>query len=360
MDHENRGSEVSMITVKARSPRVIPPRFDYAGVGLVGPDCVLTTASGDLISCDARAAIAITSVTGRSTLLGSTSLSAYGIVVAGIAIRSDGAFVLANRGVSGGVWVMNGAGEIEPLAIEALDGPVPAIGAIATDVFGGLWATTTSPASAFEEKYRVCDRHDDSGCIFRIDSSGIRVTARGLRAPGQICIEGDGKHLLVAEEGGRRILRFRIADRGELSDREEVMRFERDIWPVGIALDQDHGIWITSTMSGRVIRLGGSGDAQTILQDCSESEVADVEEAWRKDRMIPAFTRRLARQSLGGVAGIAFGGTDLRKIVLGSVTQGRCAAFCSPVPGVAPLHWCAKTPPINYGLFAKLAISESC
>ena len=133
---------------------------------------------------------------------------------------------------------------------------------------------------------------------------------------------------------GRKLTRFRVSPDGSLSGRETVAVFGRGTFPDGLTLDAAGGIWITSLVSNRVIRVRPDGSQQLILEDAEEGHVAWVEEAFLSGAMGRPHLDRCAGRALKNISSLAFAGKDRRTAVLGCLLGDALACFPSPVAGL--------------------------
>jgi sugar lactone lactonase YvrE len=97
-------------------------------------------------------------------------------------------------------------------------------------------------------------------CIILIEPDGTaRVAADGIGFPNGSVITDDGATLIVAESYGGRLIAFRIADDGGLSERRVFAQLEGAI-PDGICLDAEGAVWLACPVTGRVLRVRDGGE----------------------------------------------------------------------------------------------------
>lgn len=89
-----------------------------------------------------------------------------------------------------------------------------------------------------------------------------RVAADDLLFANGIAATCDGRTLIVAETRARpgRLSAFTVADDGALSERRTLVEFESTVFPDGIAVDAEDGVWVASPFDGRVLRVSRSGE----------------------------------------------------------------------------------------------------
>lgn len=113
------------------------------------------------------------------------------------------------------------------------------------------------------------DRHkgeaERPAVLVRVDLDGsVHAAADGLMFPNGAVITPDGKRLIIGETVGRRLTSFDIAADGGLSGRAVFAQFD-DVFPDGICLDAEGGIWVADPRGHRVVRaMEGRGVVETI------------------------------------------------------------------------------------------------
>ena len=86
-----------------------------------------------------------------------------------------------------------------------------------------------------------------------------RVVAGDLLFPNGSVISADGRHLIVAEGFRRALTEFTIEVDGNLVGRREFADLSGDI-PDGIALDEEHGVWVAMPLRQEFVRVGRGGE----------------------------------------------------------------------------------------------------
>jgi len=299
----------------------------FLGTGLVRPESVLATRAGDLhlLADGSQALYACTLPDGRAPRPN------------GIALRAGGSFLFADLGeTTGGVYELGRDGEVRAFVLRADGIDLPPSNFVHEDALGRVWITVSTRKTPRALAYRA-DVAD--GFIVLCDEEGARIVADGLGYTNEALPSPDGRFLYVNETFGRRLTRFRIAPGGSLAGREVVTRFGAGTYPDGLAFDAEGGIWITSIVSNRVIRVAPDGAQQVILEDCDEPHLAWVEQAFQAGEMGRAHLDGIKSRRLKNISSLAFGGPDLRTAYLGCLLGDAIGTFRSPVPGVPPVHW---------------------
>jgi sugar lactone lactonase YvrE len=319
------------------APAIALPSLRFVGHGLNRPECVLATARGDLYTADWRGGVAHTRSDGTQTLYSARLPGDRPLRPNGIALRADGSFLLADLGEDlGGVFALDRAGHVRPL-LETVDGiALPPTNFVHEDALGRVWITVSTRLRPRAAAYRgdVAD-----GFIVLLDGRGARIVADGLGYTNEALVDPGGRWLYVNETFGRRLTRFRLGNDGSLTDRETVATFGHGTFPDGLTFDAEGGVWITSIVSNRVIRVGPDGSQQLMLEDCDPAHLERCERAFSAGEMGRPHLDTCGGRVLKNISSLAFGGADLRTAYLGCLLGDRLACFRAPVAGQPPPHW---------------------
>ena len=322
----------------AGGPFSISPRdLKWVGRGLVRPECVLVTAAGDLFSADWRGGVAHIRPDGSQALYAGGLPGGRTLRPNGIALRRTGTFLLADLGENqGGVFELGRDGSVRPF-LEEVDGvELPPSNFVAEDCLGRIWLTVSTRLRPRTRAHRA-DIAD--GFIVLKNERGARIVADNLGYTNEATLSPDQSWLYVNETFGRRLTRFRIESDGSLSGRETVTTFGKGTFPDGLAFDAESGVWITSIVSNRVIRVAPDGSQQLILEDANKAHVEWCENAFASGTMGRSHMDRCGGEVLKNISSLAFGGPDLRTAYLGCLQGDSIACFQSPVAGHPPVHW---------------------
>lgn len=309
----------------------------FTAHGLVRPECVLATAEGSLYAADWRGGVAHVRPDGTQALYRGELPGGRPLRPNGIALRRDGSFLLADLGESqGGVFALRRDGAVTPF-LERVNGvDLPPTNYVAIDAKDRTWITVSTRHSPRALAYRgdIAD-----GFVVLVDERGARIVADGLGYTNEALVSPDGAWLYVNETFARRLTRFRLGADGSLTGRETVTTFGHGTYPDGLAFDADAGVWITSIVSNRVIRVDRTGAQSVLLEDADPAHVEWAEQAFLAGTMGRPHLDKAAGKVLRNVSSLAFGGSDLRTAFLGCLLGDAIASFRTPIPGHPPVHW---------------------
>ena len=309
----------------------------FVGEGLVRPECLLATRSGDLYTADWRGGVAHIRADGSQVLYGCALPEGRPARPNGIALRSSGSFLFADLGeTAGGVYELGRDGSVGAFVQRADGFDLPPTNFVHEDALGRVWITVSTRQVPRAAAYRA-DVAD--GFIVLCDARGPRVVADGLGYTNEALPSPDGRFLYVNETFARRLTRFRIAADGALHAREIVTAFGEGTFPDGLAFDAEGGVWITSIVSNRVIRVAPDGSQRLMLEDCEAAHLAWVEQAFQAGKMGRPHLDNIKSRRLRNISSLAFGGPDLRTAYLGCLLGDAIATFRSPIAGAPPVHW---------------------
>jgi hypothetical protein len=311
--------------------------LQFVGHDLARPECVVTTATGDVYASDRRGGIMCLGPDGRQGFVAGRGVD--GFLPNGFSLLPDRSFAVANIGHLGGAFRLMPDGELIPEVV-AVDGlTLPPTNFVHAEHQGGglrLWVSVSTRHVPREYAFR---RDVADGYIVLKDQAGVRIVADGLGFTNEAKVDPSGRWLYVNETIARRLSRFAIRAGGELGPRETVAEFGDGIFPDGFEFDAEGGIWIASVVSNRLLRLAPDGAQSVILEDADPEAVARSERHHAENRLSRADIDGGRDRTLGNLASVAFGGPDLKTVYLGSLFGARIATFRSPIAGAEPPHW---------------------
>lgn len=318
-------------------------QVSFVGDGLLRPECVLATRSGELHVPDWRGGIVRMDAGGRQTMIGCAATKEQASHLPnGIALLRDGSWLYANLGTDGGIWRLHRDGRRAPWLTEVGGVALPAVNFVWLDGLERVWFTVMfrSHPGAGRHGFRT-DVGD--GCVGLADSidrpGSARIAGEGIVTANECRISLDGRYLYVNETFARQLCRFPLAPDGTLGRREVVVRFDEDTFPDGLTLDAEGGLWITGVGANKIVRVLPDGSAHVVAEDLEAAHMAAVRQAVRDGTLDRVLLYDNHARVLPNITSLAFGGPDLRTAYLGSVSGSRIAVFRSPVAGAAPVHW---------------------
>lgn len=304
------------------------------GTHLSRPECVVAVSSGALYVPHWPAG-----VTGLGRDGSQRTWTARGSTVDlrpnGIDLEPNGFFLLANLGDNGGVWRLGRDGTIAPVLLEVDGVALPPVNFVTVDRHGRIWISVSTRHVPRQLAWRPDIR---DGFVVLLDTRGARVVADGLHYTNEVRPDPDGEWLYVVETFGRRLRRFPIRPDGELGPAETVITLSHGCFPDGFAFDEEGGLWVTSLVSNRLLRLTDD-TLTTVIEDCNSAFVDRVETAFAQRRMAAEHLGPIPGTRLQQLASLAFGGPDRRTVYLGSLHASSLYRFEAPVAGAALPSW---------------------
>lgn len=312
--------------------------LSWTGSDLHRPECVLATRSGDLYVSDWRGGVTRIRPDGLQASFLAPPVDGEALKPNGIALLADGSFLLAHLGAErGGVFHLTRDGRVMPF-LERADGTdLHPTNFVVQDRAGRTWVTVSTRRMPRSLGYR---RDCDDGYVVLVDERGsARIVADGLGYTNECALDAEEKWLYVNETFARRLSRFPIAANGSLGARQVVTEFGAGVFPDGLCFDAEGGLWVTSIVSNRVLRVAPDGRCETWLDDSDAAHVAEVEKAYAADAMGRPHLDQVRSRKLSNISSLAFGGADLGTGHLGCILGDRVATIRMPVAGLAPVHW---------------------
>jgi sugar lactone lactonase YvrE len=314
--------------------------FTFIGEGLKRPECVVATKKGDLFVSHAGDTGGIARISGKQQdlelILATGGDIPEGFLPNGYALMPDGSFLIANVGDEGGVYNLKRDGTLIPFLTEIDGKTLPSCNFVNRDDKGRIWISVSTWAKNRDESFK---KDIADGFVILVDSKGKKIVAEGIGFANENKIDPSGKWLYVNETMARSICRYSIDDNNNLGPRETFAEYGMGIFPDGFEFDIEGGIWCTSVVSNRIVRIAPDG-LQNIVFDGGDQDVVDRAEKAYQDG---AYTRNHLidgnKSILGNCASICFGGIDLKTCFIGSLASDQIATFRSPVAGIVPSYW---------------------
>lgn len=334
-----------MYTLMNASPAASLAALSWCGQGLVRPECVLATASGDLYTADWRGGVAHLPPTGAARLYAGHLPDGGEPRPNGIALLDDGSFLFAHLGAErGGVFRLWRDGRLEPWLTSIGGQPLPPTNFVLVDAAGRVWITVSTRRTPRSLGYRRDGGDGFIACAPLARPEQARIVADGLGYTNEVALHPSGCWIYANETFARRTSRFELAADGSLGPRETVAEFGPGTFPDGLAFDEEASAWIVSIVSNRLIRIAPDGTQRLWLEDADAAHLAAVEQAYEAGTMGRPDLDQLPSPVLRNISSLVFAGPERRQGVLGCLLGDRLATLPMPAPGVAPVHWHVSAP----------------
>ena len=313
------------------------PDFRRLGATLSRPESVLAHASGLLFCSDWQGPGGVAVVTPDGAVRRLAIRSLPGLRPNGIALEAGGSFLVAHLGSdTGGLYRLHPDGSVDPVLTE-LDGtPLPPSNFPIVDAAGRIWLTVSTTRVPRAADYRP---GADTGFIVVMDEAGARIAASGLGYTNELAFSADGRFAYVNETFGRRVTRFRVTDDAALVEPTLIASLPAGDFPDGLVLDVEGGLWITSIVSNRIIRIAPDGTRTVFAEESDPDHLAWVEAAYCDGTMGRPHLDAVPTTMFRNISSLAFGGPGLRTGFLGCLLGDALVAFEAPVAGLRPTHY---------------------
>jgi SMP-30/Gluconolactonase/LRE-like region len=324
-------------TTKAKRPRA-QWDFDLGEVSFIGrnlrrPECVLSTERGDLFVAALGHGVVHITPSGDQHAIGDIrTIEGTDFIPNGLTLEPDGSFLVTNVGEGGGLWRLSRDGAIEPVLRE-VDGQVLS----ATNFVLRDWQWPISRAFSPLRGPVTAD-----GYLVLIDERGARIVADNLAFANEVRLDPGGHELYVVETYARRISKFDVDDRSNLSSRTSWTEFGHGSFPDGIAFDAEGFLWVASMTSNRLFRVAPDGEQTLLLEDTDADYLDTIEQRLEAGTLRREDVQQVQSKLLKNIASVTFGGPDLRTVYLGSLGGDSLAVLRSPVAGEPLPHWTAQ------------------
>ncbi len=329
-------------------------QVDRASIRTIGrdlqrPECILVERDGTLWAADARGGVMRIAPDGSQQLvtpyvevpsMGATSfenryVQAQGSLPNGLAIASNGDFIIANWGTDA-VERMTRDGDLRTLYTEIDGQPLGKANFVLRDSRNRIWLTVTTREIPWTKQLNT---RTSDGYIALIDERGMRIVADGFCGTNEVRLDANEEWLYVVESTGRRISRLRVQPDGELADREIYGPTQLDGFPDGFAFDVFGNLWVTLIFTDQLVAITPDGEVLTLLDDSNPTTKARLFEQFEAHMLTPEILAATAGTIAPWMASLTFGGPDLQTVYLGSLRGTTIPSFSSPVAGLPMQPW---------------------
>lgn len=304
------------------------------------PECVLPTPSGDVYVPDWRGGVSVVRSDGSVQSWLAEGLD-FELKPNGIGFLPDGRFLIANLGDEGGVWAMDHKGVVTPFLTSIGGTPLPPVNFVHMDEQERVWITVSTRLVPRQAAWR---QNIKDGLLILVDRRGPRIVADSLHYTNEARTDPSGRFVYVVETFGRRLIRYPLSADSNLGGPELVIQLGKGMLPDGFTFDCEGGVWITSLVSNRVLRLDAKGRLETMISEANETFVAQMERAYAEQRMERSHLGPIPETRFQHLTSIGFGGPDGRMGYLGSLHADCIYRFHSPVAGVPQPYWAFPLP----------------
>jgi gluconolactonase len=319
------------------------------GHGLQRPECILAERDGTLWAADGRGGVMRIAPAGSQQLItpyveGPSSeatsfehryVQAQGSLPNGLAIASNGDFIIANWGTEA-VERLTRDGHVHTLYTEIDGQPLGKANFVLRDSKNRIWLTVTTRETPWTKQLNT---RTADGYIALIDERGIRMVADGFCGTNEVRLDANEEWLYVVESTGWRISRLRVQPDGELADREIFGPTQLDGFPDGFAFDAFGNLWVTLIFTDQLVAITPDGEVLTLLDDSNQGTKARLFEQFEAHTLTPEVMQATYGTVAPWMASLTFGGPDLQTVYLGSLRGTTIPYFRSPVAGLPMQHW---------------------
>lgn len=311
------------------------------GRDLDRPECVLCTSDGSYFVSHRRHGVARICADGTQLLLAPKfQLTGLPLLPNGIALRSNGSFLVANIADTGGIFELDEYG-FRPFIVEIEGMKAPPINFITVDENEKIWFSVSSTLSPRHLAYR---RDVKNGFVGVVENGNARVILDGLHYTNEIYPDLKNGWLYVSETFGQIISRFPIRSNGSLGERELFAQFPSGAFVDGIAMDEEDGIWAACIVSNELFHVPANKQSYVYLGERNADWIAEVEQALDANIMNRSHFDFSPATILRNISSVAFHGSDLRQIVCGNLLGDELVCARAPVKGRKPVHWDVQVP----------------
>ena len=324
----------------------------FTGKDLQRPECILAEPDGSIWAADARGGVVHIHPDGKQSIItqkydtvginpsADTNRFFEGTLPNGLAFAENGDIYISNFGTDC-LEIMKRTGETKVL-LDNVDGKeIGKVNFVLRDSKDRLWITISTMRKNWLTAI-VPDLAD--GYIIRYDSRGVAIVADGLHFTNEIRFDEKEEFLYVVETTGKRILRYRVDNNGDLHNKEIFGPSDLGIggFPDGIAFDSYGNLWGTLIMADRIFVITPDGELVILIDEGDKEKVENLEKAFQASGVTSEILFETGRGIAPWMASVTFGQADLKTLYIGSLRGTTIPYFKTPVAGLPMVHWKKK------------------
>jgi sugar lactone lactonase YvrE len=309
--------------------------FSTLGSGLRRPECVLTTAAGEIYASDVDG-VRLIRPDGSTRLFSGRNKNGEKIGANGFALMPDGSFLVSAL-FGGGVYHVQRDGSVEPYLLEVDGHPIECPNFVLVDRHDRVWIACLTRQD--RKTISSFPRNQRDGYIVRVDERGAKVVADHINYPNEIRINEQETYLYTNETTAGRLLRYPLSPEADLGEAEVIVELDDSNMLDGFTLDSEGGAWLTALISNRIWYVSPTGELRLLIEEYEDEQLGRLVEQQRTTGVCRALLYEDHGCTLANISSLVFGGPDLKTAYLGSLMGDHLLAFRSPVAGLRPTHW---------------------
>lgn len=319
----------------------IPTDWAKIGRNLIRPECVLTHASGDLFCSHGAHGIARLRPDGTHlALAGKTDFSGQPILANGIALRSDGSFLVANIADAGGLFELDADG-LRLFHPCTANGVSPPVNFVLIDELGKIWITVSSTFSPRSLAYRP---NVANGYVAVIENGEMKIVVENLAYTNEIRTDYENGWLYIAETMGQRISRVRLDERGVHGTPVIFAQLPTGSFADGVEVAADGSVLAVCIISAELHRISPDGHQSLVLGERFPDWIETVQSAFEGGKMGRPHLDTSPTQRVRNISSVAFRGEDFDEMVFGNILESNLFKAKADFRGRRPLHWDVPVP----------------
>lgn len=259
----------------------------------------------------------------------------------GIALEAGGTILLAHMGdTSGGIYSLSTDGQVTPRVLTIEGEPMPPTNFVVKDSQDRLWITVSTRKTPRADDYRA-DANSGFIAVAQPGASDAKIVADYLGYTNECVIDETRGCVYVNETFGRRLTCFDYTRDAlpQLNNKRTICNFGPGTYPDGLALDTEGGLWVTSIVSNRLLRVESNGHCQLMFEDSDDAHLQWTEQAYLDDRLGREHLDNAKSRHMKNMSNVAFGGPQLNRLFIGNLLGDTLPFIDGSAKGVKMAHW---------------------